>query len=346
MRYILPYLTLMLLTGAALADDRSIGVILPLTGPYANFGEAARTGLDIALHRPGASPLRVIYEDSQYDGAHAVTAFTKLNETSKLTALFVLGSPPSAALIPLAEKRQLPLFAWTPSLKLTSGRPGVVRLMAAAADQGALMAAQARARSYSQVGFFSAQNEFSQSLRDAFLSAYGSSAVPFAEEFAPSETDFRTQLAKARARGVRSLGVCLNTGQIPAFLDQVHALAFNLPLFGCHALSSPEVLSSLNKNGMNAWFVEGVVSKDFQEQFKKRSPDTSGIWLAAAFHDVGALLSSTPQSPDLIASLIDKPVPNSAFGKSKVVKGDSDTYLDIRLGITQMVDGEFRRNVP
>jgi branched-chain amino acid transport system substrate-binding protein len=324
------------------SENKTLGVIIPLSGPYAHFGEAGRIGLELALLAKFTG-IKVVYEDSQYEAAKAVAAYTKLVESDKANALIVLGSPPSSAVIPLAVARKIPLFVWTPSKKLTAGKNGVVRLMTSATEQGAKMASEVRKEGYKDIGIFIAQNEFAQSVRDGFLESYGKDGILANDEFVPTEQDFRTSLTRARAAGMKAIGICLNTGQIPTFLNQVKQLGITAPLFGCHALSSAAVLEALMTTHLSAWFVEGVVDDKFQKEFEKKSPDTSGIWLAAAFHDLGILFGKIPFDEQFSLAIVDASIENSAFKKSKITKGADDTYLDVPLGITKMKAHKFIR---
>ena len=336
-------LVLIGLSSGVRAEETSLGVIVPLSGPYAHFGEAGRIGLQLGLGTTSSENVRTIYEDSHYDGAKAVTAFAKLSQSDHVAAVIVLGSPPSSAVIPIAAKQRLPVFAWTPSKKITAGKPYVVRLMSSAPEQGETMAKEVRARGYKDIAFFSAQNEFAQSVRDGFLAHY-QNPLSANEEFAPAEQDFRSAISRARAAGVGAIGLCLNTGQIPAFVGQLAQLHLSVPIFGCHAMSSRDVLEALRANNFSAWFVEGLVSEQFQKKFEKAFPDTSGIWLAAAFHDLGRLLTQVPLDHGFIANVVGKSIEESAFVSSRIMKGEDDVYLDVPLGITRMERGVFDRS--
>jgi ABC-type branched-subunit amino acid transport system substrate-binding protein len=332
-------------TTAAQCENSALGVIIPMSGPYAHFGEAGRIGLEMGLQGNLDTKVRVIYEDSQYDAAKSVSAYTKLSDIDHVSGVIILGTPPSSAVVPIAEKNGMPIFAWTPSKKITSGKPQVVRLMSSAAEQGKTMAAEVQRRGYKKIAYFVAQNEFAQSVRDGFLASYGS-PLAMSEEFMPTEQDFRTSLTKARASKIDAIGLCLNTGQIPSFLGQLKQLGISVPIFGCQALSSKGVMAALQANKLSAWFVEGVVSEKFQEEFAKKSPDSSGIWLAAAFHDLGVLMSTTQLNDKLISAIEGKPIENSAFGESRVAKGPEDRYLEVSLGITEMDGSKFVRKPP
>ncbi len=337
---------IILVTCANVRAETTVGVIVPLSGPYAHFGEAGRIGIELALPPEQAkkSGIRFVYEDSQYDATKSISAYTKLVELDKSDLLIVLGSPPATAIIPLARKKQIPLFVWTPSKRITAGETNVIRLMSSAAEQGQKMATEVLSRGYTSVAFFSSQNEFSQSIRDSFISDVGPEIIKVNEEFVPEEQDFRSVLMQIKSKDVKAIGICLNTGQIPQLFRQMQQLQIELPVFGCHAMSSLEVLSAMNGSKSSGWFVEGLITPAFQESFAGRSNDSSGIWVAAAFHDAVSMLKNVSIEKTLITDLISNPVSNSALGSSRVIKGPDDIYLAYSLGVTSMKDSSFHRS--
>lgn len=327
----------------AFGESTAVGVILPLTGAYANFGEAAQNGLKMAFEEAGSEKIRLIFEDSQYDGARTLSAFNKLTTMDHVSAIIVLGSGPASAIVPMAETRNIPIFAWTPSKKITAGKKQVVRLMTSASEQGEKMAGEVTKRGYKKIAFFAVQNEYAQSVKEGFFSSNDPALVAIKEDFDPKEQDFRANLTRARAAGIDSIGLCLGTDQVPGFLKQAKEIGLDLPIFGCHTLSAQAVLSALTANNFSAWFVEGLVDSKFEEAFQKTAPDSSGIWCAAVFHDLGELILSESASSNLIAAVTGKPVTDSALKGAKIVRGSDDTYFDVPLGITHMSGGRFIR---
>jgi ABC-type branched-subunit amino acid transport system substrate-binding protein len=320
------------------AEQKTIGVIIPQTGPYAHFGDAARIGLEIAL-KNSKRDFKFVYEDSQYDAAVALRAFSSLRSTSSLAAAFVLGSPPAAAIVPIAKSKNIPIFAWTPSKKISSGSKNFIRLMASADKQASVMAEQVKKDGAKRIAFVIAQNEFAQSIRDSFARNLGTDHLVVNQEFSPAEQDFKSFLLRLKKSQVEAIGICLNTGQIPTFINQLKQAGLDLKIFGCHSMSSQEVAKALRNNSYKAWFVEGSVSSHFSEVFAERSSDSSGIWLAAAFHDMGRLLSDYGLDTRAIFESEILEVTQSAFGKSTLVKTEQEIFLSVPLGISKIENG-------
>ena len=104
-----------------------IGAILPLTGSAAEIAEQHKEGIDFAveeINRKGGirgKRLEVIYEDDRNDPKQTVSAFNKLVDINKVAVVITVMSSPSMAVYPLAESKNVILFA-------NCGYPGITEL--------------------------------------------------------------------------------------------------------------------------------------------------------------------------------------------------------------------------
>lgn len=94
-------------------EEYKIGVILPLTGNLAIFGEGEKNAIDLALAdlkedwgEKQASSLQVIYEDSMGNPKNAITAANKLLHVDDVDALITTFSSVSHAVAPLTKKSE------------------------------------------------------------------------------------------------------------------------------------------------------------------------------------------------------------------------------------------------
>ncbi|MFA5022659.1 MAG: penicillin-binding protein activator [Candidatus Paceibacterota bacterium] len=86
-------------------EDIKIGVIAPLTGPVADYGEEIRKGVIDGL---GSSTIKVIFEDDKCDPKEAVSAFKKLTEFQNIK--LVIGPAcggPQEAIVPLLKSQNV-----------------------------------------------------------------------------------------------------------------------------------------------------------------------------------------------------------------------------------------------
>ncbi len=99
----------------------TIGVLLPLTGPYARFGEQALRGLRLGLARLPQIRLRI--EDTGGDPEQAVAAYRALAEAGVSAVIGPLLAAPSAA-VARAARLDVPVISLTGHPELAEGHPG------------------------------------------------------------------------------------------------------------------------------------------------------------------------------------------------------------------------------
>ena len=111
-----------------------IGVVLPLTGAMARFGEQSLSGVLLAanLFGPDAAPnegLRLLVRDTRSAPATAAAAVTELGSNPEVLAVIgPLTADEAEAAAAAAEAASVPLLALSPRESVSQGRPHVLRL--------------------------------------------------------------------------------------------------------------------------------------------------------------------------------------------------------------------------
>lgn len=218
-------------------EEIKIGIILPLTGRAAKYGEDSKRGMDLALeeiNRSGKYPfkLKAIYEDSEGQPATAVSAFQKLSDLDKVhivTGLIL--SNDALACAPIANSKKVVLFSTSASAeKMRDAGDFVFRLRESGVIHGKEMAEYARKElkiANVAVIFANAENgiTYSDAFEEAFVSLRGE--ILFSEAYNEGETDFRSILMKAKVKGPEGVylaGLAVEMGYI---LRQAHEINFN-----------------------------------------------------------------------------------------------------------------------
>lgn len=93
----------------ARGDVVRVGVITPLTGQYAMFGEVNKNAAMLA-QSDFKGNVEVYIEDDAYDVKKAVSAYKKLRAVHKVDAVIVLGAPSIQAIKPLTDQDNIPLL--------------------------------------------------------------------------------------------------------------------------------------------------------------------------------------------------------------------------------------------
>lgn len=107
-----------------LVDRYAIGCILPLTGKYATFGNRVLDAIILAtgvFDPSGASPIKLIIEDSKSDPATARSAVTRLVEDERVMGIIgPLGSATAQEAAQEAEARRVPIITLTQKEDITN----------------------------------------------------------------------------------------------------------------------------------------------------------------------------------------------------------------------------------
>ena len=90
--------------------QRAVGVVLPLSGRYAPFGELVKQGIQLAVENSGAS-VQVFYQDSGADPQVAADAVRRLVQAQRVMAVIGPLTGDAAMLaVPEAEKARVPII--------------------------------------------------------------------------------------------------------------------------------------------------------------------------------------------------------------------------------------------
>ena len=96
----------------------SIGVLLPLSGRYASYGELVKKGLELALqeHNKTRLPVRFIYRDTAVEGVSTAQLVSSLSDDDKVMAVIgpLLGSTAGDA-ARRAQREMIPMLALSQS---------------------------------------------------------------------------------------------------------------------------------------------------------------------------------------------------------------------------------------
>jgi len=120
-------------------EHGTLGVVLPLSGPYATYGEHSLRGVLLAARvfdAAGDSDVRVVVRDSGGDPLRAAAAVRELAQLEGVSAIVgPLRSGASEAAARVAQDEGVPLIALTRRERVPHERPYVFRLRTTAEDE-------------------------------------------------------------------------------------------------------------------------------------------------------------------------------------------------------------------
>jgi branched-chain amino acid transport system substrate-binding protein len=196
------------------AATYKVGVILPLTGDAASYGEPGRNVYQMAVDEVNSSGgvdgknLELVVEDGKCNGKDASNAMEKLVNVDKVQ--FVMGgfcSSESLAAAPIATTAKVPLVSpASTSPALTGVSPFFDRIIPSDASQGSLDAQVAYDKGWRKVAFIQEQTDYALGIYKAFSEKFQSlGGTVMKEEFPTGTSDFRTQLTKLRGQNPDAL---------------------------------------------------------------------------------------------------------------------------------------------
>ncbi len=210
-----------------------IGVILPLTGKGANYGEKTKVGIDIALEdlekEREISKISLIYEDSQGDPKTAVAAINKLINTDKVVAIMgPVFSDNVLASAPIAEKKKvIMLVTAAASDKIRDAGDFIFRNRVSASGISTYLARY----SYDTLGIDNIAVAYENSAnaidyKNAFVDEFNKKdgKIQIIESFEKGGNDFRAQITKFRQIQPNAVFITGHAQEIGFFLKQAKEL--------------------------------------------------------------------------------------------------------------------------
>ena len=177
----------------------ALGVVLPLTGPYARFGEEAMQGVLLASETfPGESAtdrprIRVVVRDSSGDPAKAAQAVRDLAADPEIVAIVgPLVSRACEAAAIAAEEEGIPLLTLSARDRIAADRSWVFRMRTRPAEEAQLVADRAIALGARRFAILYRNDPYGHGLRRLFwdaVEARGGTIVGVAS-YDPKARDF------------------------------------------------------------------------------------------------------------------------------------------------------------
>jgi branched-chain amino acid transport system substrate-binding protein len=244
-------------TGAqtSLAEETppvTIGVLLPLTGDFAFFGEQAKQGIEIALtelNRKGVQ-VRVIYEDEKCLPKEAVAGFKKLTTVDKVD--HILGPVCTGSIVAVAEsaKAQKRYFLALLDTNRPVAQSGefTYAIGYSSEEEAELLAEHMRISGYTRVGIIYEEDAWAIGVKNAFKEKFQNIGGTVTREEsqivanAASAPNYRPVITKVMKDKPDALFV------VPAynggfFLKQLRSMGNKTPVFGPDTFATNEVIT-------------------------------------------------------------------------------------------------------
>jgi branched-chain amino acid transport system substrate-binding protein len=282
-------------------QDIKIGVLFPMTGDAASYGEKGKKAIELAteeINARGGKKVSAIFEDSRAEPKTGVTAAQKLIDVDKTPVIVGdIVSSVTLAIAPIAEKSQVVVIAPTSSAPaITNAGNYIYRVWPSDLVEGTKISELAAAKGYKNVAILHLNNDHGSAIADIFkktLEAKGGK-VSLKEGYLDKATDFRpvlTKVAGLKPDAIYVAGYFADTARI---LKQAKELGIQAQFLGTTAIEDPEFLKLAGNTaegmiyplatGFDPTIIKTPQVDSFVNSYKKKYNTEPG-WVEAHSYD-------------------------------------------------------------
>lgn len=310
--FALVFVALVLLScGKKETDTVNIGVILPLSGDIAVYGNKMKNAFDLyvsQLNRTGGlngQSVKLIYEDDKAEAKTSVMAFNKLVSSNKCKV--ILGgaiSSTALSIAELAQKNKVILFSPSAtSPKLTGISKYFFRNWPSDSYDGLAMAEfSVNKLNYKKIAILFVNNDWGVAISNVFKDKFESlgGKIVAEESFLPETRDFRSQILKIKRANPEAIYIPAYQKELINIINQLKQLGNKARILSSYGFYDPEILKETKTNCEGAIFTvpafnENDTSKVLQEfinNYKAKYGQSPDIWSAQAYDAIDIVVQA------------------------------------------------------
>jgi len=242
------------------AKEIKVGILQPLTGPIASFGQKTLDGIKLIHSKynklPNGDTIKLVIVDNQFDKIQTVNGYKRLASKEKVVAI----EGPLASSMSLAIKR----FAGTtktPTVtqiatnpRVTKGSKYITRACFTDDFQGTVAATYALKHNLDNaVIVFDMKQDYSVGLAKAFEKAYKKGGGKILKKLFinTGDKDFNAQVAQIKKLNPKFIYTPIYAPEEGLFLKQLRAAGVKAPVMGGDGIADPGLLKKLAGSAAN-----------------------------------------------------------------------------------------------
>jgi branched-chain amino acid transport system substrate-binding protein len=229
--------------------DTKIGVLFPMTGDAASYGEKGKKAIELAteeINAKGGMKVTAVFEDSRAEAKTGVAAGQKLINIDKTPVIVGdIVSSVTLAIAPIAEKGKVVVIAPTSSAPaITNAGEYIYRVWPSDLVEGTKIAELAAQRGLKKVAILHLNNDYGSAITSIFQKTLEAKEgkVVLNEGYLDKATDFRSILTKIAAQKPDAIYVAGYFADTARILKQAKELGIQSQFLGTTAIEDPEFL--------------------------------------------------------------------------------------------------------
>lgn len=218
-----------------------IGVLAPLSGDVATWGNDTRHAVELSNELLGKDEFEIFFEDDMCLGKNAVGAAQKLISENHIDFAMIVCTEPTLSAAPIFERNKVVVVApGATGAIISSAGDFIFRTWPSDAKMVDAVFQYVKAR-YKRPASITETRGLPQEFIRVFLEQAAAAAVPvIAEDFASNETDFRSLILRLKGKNPDVL--ILNTDSertLLAIVKQIESIRWKIPLVGQYVAGTP-----------------------------------------------------------------------------------------------------------
>lgn len=216
-----------------------IGVIAPLTGEGARYGEAMKFGIDLAiedLNKDGGFQSRIveaIYQDDKFSAKEALNGFNYLKDVVKVPIIFgPAGSGISKILAPSSNENKIVLFSsisTADTLKF-AGDYYFRNISANSLEAKSVSDFLTNVLKLANVGVFYENNEYGNNMNEVFKKFFNKGKIVFDLPYEFKQSDFKSSIVSIKNKKIDAIFIQGTTWGIAMLVKQLRESNINCPI--------------------------------------------------------------------------------------------------------------------
>ena len=230
-----------------------VGIIESLSGNAAYYGEPNLKGVEIAKEVIAEKypwlKIEIVHEDSKYTAQGGVEAYRKLQDVQYIDAVITHASPVSLAIQPLARQDGILQMAVSASARTYSSPDDLSFRVSPTTDiEAETISDFLLSKNFSRLSILYMNNDIGLSVTNSVKEKLNQKnpeiSIVTEDTFALDNTDFRTQLLKAREKNPDAIFVPSLASHIALILRQAKEINLDVQFLGFRASEDPVLLNA------------------------------------------------------------------------------------------------------
>ena len=315
------------LSFSAMAANPKVGVVSPMTGATATFGQENANGIKLAyekLKKGKGTKFDLIIEDDKSEAIESTNATRKLLSVDKVSVM--IGAPTSSlalASAPIVQEAKIPFITPTATnAKVTQVGDYITRACFTDDFQGVVMAKFAVNNLKKKKGLVLVENtsDYSKGLAKSFTDEFkkiGGEIVSTEElTYAAKDTDFQSLLRKVKRANPEFIFIPGYYVEVGLLIKQARALGITVPFLGGDGWDSPKLFEIAGEAVKGSYISnhfapddKSPVVQNFVKEYEKAYGSKPGSFAALGYDSLGIVADAMKRAKsnkpaDIRAALI------------------------------------------